>query len=104
MTLYNFRIKTVLQREREEMLQDFIDNLQNENDDNDDDIFEWSGSESEMVKRAVMKLCIKFIDVNIETYVNEITDKPVDNTTDRNNNHRANLNIDNNRNIKIAFR
>ena len=40
MTLYNFRIKTVLQREREEMLQDFIDNLQNENDDNDDDIFE----------------------------------------------------------------
>ena len=86
------------------MLQDFIDNLQNENDDNDDDIFEWSGSESEMVKRAVMKLCIKFIDVNIETYVNEITDKPVDNTTDRNNNHRANVNIDNNRNIKIAFR
>ena len=56
-----------------------------------------------MVKRTVMKLCIKFIDVNIETYVNEITDKPVDNTTDRNNNHRANLNIDNNRNIKIAF-
>ena len=40
MTLYNFRIKTVLQREREKMLQDFIDNLQNENDDNDDDIFE----------------------------------------------------------------
>ena len=104
MTLYNFRIKTVLQREREEMLQDFIDNLQNENDDNDDDIFEWSGSESEMVKRTVMKLCIKFIDVNTETCVNEITDKPVDNTTDRNNNHRANLNIDNNRNIKIAFR
>ena len=104
MTLYNFRIKTVLQREREEMLQDFIDNLQNENDDNDDPIFEWSGNESEMVKRTFMKLCIKFIDVNIETYVNEITDKPVDNTTDRNNNHRANVNIDNNRNIKIAFR
>lgn len=71
-------------------MQDFLDNLENEDDDAD--IFERSDSESEDDEEdSFQNVDIENVDVNIETNVNEIIDQPVDNNTNRTN-HCANVN------------
>ena len=64
--------KFVSQREREEILQNFIENLEN---DDDGDIFERTDTEEDCYE----KVDIENIDININT--NEIIDKPVDTST-----------------------
>lgn len=64
--------KFVSQREREEILQNFIENLEN---DDDSDIFERTDIEEDCYE----KVDIENIDININT--NEIIDKPVDTST-----------------------
>lgn len=64
--------KFVSQREREEILQNFIENLEN---DDDGDIFERTDIEEDCYE----KVDIENIDININT--NEIIDKPVDTST-----------------------
>lgn len=64
--------KFVSQREREEILQSFIENLEN---DDDGDIFERTDIEEDCYE----KVDIENIDININT--NEIIDKPVDTST-----------------------
>ena len=64
--------KFVSQREREEILQNFIENLEN---DDDGDIFERTDIEEDCYE----KVDIENIDINMNT--NEIIDKPVDTST-----------------------
>ena len=74
--------KFVSQREREEILQNFIENLEN---DDDGDIFERTDIEEDCYE----KVDIENIDININT--NEIIDKPVDTSTNWNNECHSNM-------------
>ena len=81
--------KIVSKGGRKEILQNFIDNLQNEGND---DIFEGRDNESKDGEEDIYKnVDIENINVNIIS-MKEIIDESVDNNTNKISNHRSNNN------------